>query len=88
MDIKIENQQKPELLARQVKDWPVWGCEPSAFAWHYDRQEQCSILEGEVTVKKGDGEVTIRSGDSVTSPQGPDCVWTVRKPVRKHYFFA
>jgi hypothetical protein len=29
--------------------------------------------------------VTIRGGDYVTFPAGMECVWDIRKPIRKHY---
>ena len=88
MKIKIEKKQPSELQAEGVGKWPIWECESSTFDWHYDQQEQCYILEGEVTVKTADEEVKIAPGDFVTFPQGLDCVWTVTKPIRKHYSFS
>ena len=88
MKIIIEKLQELELENRQVKDWPIWECKPSTFDWHYDKQEQCYILEGEVTVKTANEEVFIKPGDFVTFPRGLDCVWSVTKPIRKHYTFT
>lgn len=88
MKITIEQKQPADLRAEGISNWPIWECEPSTFDWHYDRQEQCYILEGEVTVKTATEEVTIKAGDFVTFPQGLDCVWSVTKPIRKHYCFS
>lgn len=88
MKIKIEKKQPSELQTEGIKSWPIWECEPSTFDWHYDQQEQCYILEGEVTVQTADEEVKIGPGDFVTFPQGLNCVWTVTKPIRKHYSFS
>ena len=88
MKIRIEKKQDAELKTQGVTNWPIWECAPSTFDWHYDQQEQCYILEGEITVKTADEEVSIKPGDFVTFPQGLDCVWTVTKPVRKHYNFS
>ena len=88
MKIRIEKLRDAELRARGIEAWPIWECEPSTFDWHYDQQEQCYILEGEVTVKTAAGEVVINPGDFVTFPKGLDCQWTVKKPVRKHYSFS
>lgn len=87
MKITIEKLPEAEIRTKKIKDWPIWECEPSTFDWHYDQQEQCYILAGEVTVKTAAEEVEIRPGDFVTFPRGLDCVWTVKKPVRKHYSF-
>lgn len=88
MKIIIEKKQPSELQDKGVGNWPIWECEPSTFDWHYDQQEQCYILAGEVTVKTAEEEVVIGPGDFVTFPQGLDCVWKVSKPVRKHYSFT
>lgn len=88
MKIKVEKLPAAELENRQITDWPIWTCEPSTFDWHYDQQEECYILEGEVTVKTADEEVTIKPGDFVTFPEGLDCEWIVNKPIRKHYSFS
>jgi hypothetical protein len=39
-----------------------------------------------VVVTPEEGEpVTVGEGDLVTFPEGMDCTWKVREPVRKHY---
>jgi len=87
MRIVIEQTEKKELARQGVFDWSIWTCEPSVFDWHYNQEESCYILEGEITVKTCHEEVSIRPGDFVTFPRGLDCTWTVTKPVRKHYTF-
>ena len=70
------------------RSWDIWTKEVSEFPWHYDEQEICYFLEGEVVVTPQGGEpVGIRAGDLVTFPVGMSCTWKVLKPVRKHYRF-
>jgi len=88
MKIKIEKGEEKKMAQLGVFNWPVWECEPSVFDWHYDQEESCLILEGEITVKTAYEEVAINPGDYVTFPKGLDCTWTVVKPVRKHYTFG
>ena len=73
---------------KDMQKEPIWTSEVKTFPWHYDDKETCLILEGEVTVKTGDGDVSFGPGDLVTFPQGLDCQWDVKKPVRKHYRFG
>ena len=66
----------------------LWEKEVSRFDWHYDAIEECYLLEGEVEVETPDGgRVVFGAGDFVTFPKDLDCVWEVKKPVRKHYRF-
>ncbi len=88
MKITIEKPDPQKLEKYNVNDWPIWECEPSSFDWHYDQQEQCYILEGEVTVKTSEQEVSFGPGDFVTFPAGLDCRWIVSKAVRKNYSFS
>ena len=72
-----------------VHSWPIWEKEPSAFDWHYDDKETCYLLKGDVTVTTKDGKsVKFGEGDLVTFPKGLDCVWDIKKAVRKHYNFG
>ena len=87
MKIKIDKVDREEMQSQGVLAWPIWECQPSEFKWHYDQEESCYILEGEITVKTADQEVLIRPGDFVVFPRGLDCTWTISKPVRKHYNF-
>jgi len=71
-----------------IRTCPIWEKEPSTFPWHYDEQETCLILEGDVQVRAADETVSFGPGDYVVFPQGLDCVWTITKAVRKHYRFG
>lgn len=85
--ISIEKLGRDKLDAKGVFSWPIWTKETSRFDWHYDEQEQCYFLEGEVTVETPDGNASFGQGDFVTFSEGLTCVWNVKKPVRKHYKF-
>ena len=85
MSIAVRKPTDAEKAA--MAKWPVWSCGVSQFDWHYDSEEHCLILEGEVTVEHADGSVSFGTGDYVVFPKGLDCVWKVRKAVRKHYDF-
>jgi len=87
MKIRIERPTAERLEDLAVKDWPIWECEPSTFDWQYDQEESCYLLEGEVTVKTPSGDVSFAAGDFVVFPKGLECVWNVKKAVRKHYSF-
>ncbi len=88
-EIKVEKLSGEEINQRGISDWPIWTKEISRFDWHYDEQEQCLFLEGDVEVET-DGEETIRigPGDFVTFPKGLSCAWNVKAPVKKHYRFG
>ena len=88
-DIKVTREpSKADLEVLGVWDWPIWEKEVSEFPWHYDMEETCLFLEGEVVVTSEDGEpVAMGKGDLVTFPVGMSCRWDVRQPVRKHYTF-
>ena len=79
---KPNESEKAEMLTK-----PTWGCEVSEFNWHYDSEETCLLIEGEVTVTYDSESVSFGAGDYVTFPQGLSCVWKVTKPVKKHYIF-
>ena len=89
-EIKIEhNPERNKLEKMGVFDWPIWTKEESEFPWHYDEQETCYFLEGEVEVIPDKGSaVKIRKGDLVVFPKGMSCVWKITKAVRKHYNFG
>jgi len=85
MAIIVTRPTEDDLRELGVFGWDIWTCEPSTFDWHYDRKESCYILEGGFTVTAGNEQVRIGPGDFVVFPEGMDCVWEVRSPVRKHY---
>jgi len=83
------NPSAARLEQLGAKKWPIWEKEVSEFPWHYDEQEICYLLGGDVIVTPENGKpVQITKGDLVTFPQGTSCTWKVLKPVRKHYKFG
>ena len=88
MEIKVEVPTEEKLESLGVYSWPIWGKEVSRFSWHYDQQETCYFIEGDVTIEIKDGEkIKIGKGDLVVFPKGIDCVWDIKKPVRKYFNF-
>jgi hypothetical protein len=83
----IEDLSPEEYKKRQIESWPIWEKEVSCFPWTYDGDEECFILEGEVTVETDEGMVYIKPGDFVTFKSGLSCVWDIKKAIRKHYNF-
>ena len=80
--------KKPTDSEREaIMHEPTWGCGVSKFDWHYDAQETCLLVEGEVTVTYDGGSASFGAGDYVTFEKGLSCVWDVTKPVKKHYIF-
>jgi uncharacterized protein len=88
--IIIDHNPSAKLLGDQnITNWLIWEKEVSEFPWHYDEQETCYLLEGDVIVKPDDGEpVHFGKGDLVTFPAGLSCTWKILKTVRKHYRFG
>ena len=86
--IKVERPDEKRLVELGVRSWPIWTKEPSEFPWRYDDQEVCFFLEGDVVVEANGESTRVGVGDLVTFPRGLDCVWKVRKAVRKHYRFG
>ena len=66
---------------------PVWECDVSEFNWHYDSEETCLLIHGEVEVTYANTSVRFGAGDMVIFPKGLTCVWKVTKAVKKHYVF-
>jgi len=90
MDIRIEHQPSLETLQAQgVFEWGIWTKEESEFDWHYDEQETCYFLQGDVVVTPEIGNsVRMGQGDLVIFPAGMSCTWKVLSPVKKHYRFG
>ena len=86
--MKIEVHKPSDKEKKALQQEPIWTCEVKTFPYHYDETETCLILEGEVTVTSSDQRVSFGPGDLVIFPQGLDCTWDVKKPVRKHYKFG
>ena len=83
----VEKIRPDELRARGIDRWPIWTKEPSRFEWTYRGDEQCYIIEGEFTVETDEGTYAIKPGDFVTFSDGLECVWDIKKPVKKYYHF-
>ncbi|MFC1599215.1 cupin domain-containing protein [Candidatus Omnitrophota bacterium] len=84
--IRVEsNPSEERLKGLDTKSWPTWTCDVSEFDWHYDQNEACYFLEGEVTVETSQEKVDIKKGDLVFFPKDLDCKWCIIKPVRKVY---
>lgn len=83
----VKKLTEDEIEQRRMRSWPIWEKEVSRFPYEYDSDEECLILEGEVIVKTDDGNALIQAGDFVIFRKGLQCVWNIRKPVRKHYNF-
>ena len=88
LKVSVEKPTEKKLKDIGVTSWPIWTKEASTFDWYYDEKEACYFLEGEVTVKTPAGEVSFGKGDFVTFPQGLQCVWHIKKAVKKHYKFG
>jgi len=86
MPIEIRKPTPEEEV--HMKTCPTWEKEPSVFPWHYDQQETCLVLEGEVSVVTDDQTVSFGAGDYVVFPQGMDCTWNIKQKIRKHYQFG
>ena len=88
-DITIEHNASPmKLEIMGVYDCPVWDKEVSTFAWTYDKEEVCYLLEGAATVTpQGGVPVNIEAGDLVRFPKGLQCTWQIHAAVSKHYQF-
>jgi uncharacterized cupin superfamily protein len=86
-EITVEHNPSPaKLEVMGVYDWPIWTKEISQFSWHYDSNETCYILEGEVIVTPTGGQpVQLSEGDLVTFPAGMSCTWQIQSNIRKHY---
>lgn len=86
--IKIESPTPEQLTQQGTLNWPIWEKEASRFDWHYDSEEVCYLLAGQVTVYYGDHQqVSFGKGDMVTFPAGLDCIWQIDEEVKKHYQF-
>ena len=88
--IQVSRSCTDEVIASEgIRSWPIWSCGVSCFPWHYDDQERCLLLEGDVTVTPDGGEpVRFGAGDLVCFSAGLSCTWEVHEPVRKHYRFG
>ena len=86
MKIKVTRPENEALEQAGVFDWPIWEKEVSRFDWHYDTEETCYLLEGEVAVTTPEGRtVHFGAGDMVYFPAGLSCTWDISVAVKKHF---
>jgi uncharacterized cupin superfamily protein len=83
----IQKLSQKEIEERKIKSWPIWEKEVSRFEHTYDGDEECLFLEGEVVIETKEENFTIVPGDFVTFRDGLECIWDIKRPVRKHYNF-
>jgi len=85
----IRHADDADLSKRGITGWPIWEKEVSTFPWHYDSEETCYFLAGDVIVTPGGGTpVSMGKGDIAIFPAGMSCTWEIRQAVRKHYRFG
>ncbi len=77
-----------DLKNLNVFSWPQWTSDIKRFNWEYSDTETCYFLEGKVVVETDEGKIEIEKGDLVQFPKGLKCVWDVKEPVKKHYYFG
>ena|GEM_PF-4918015 len=63
MTIIVKKPNEAEKAEMSTK--PVWECGVSEFDWHYDSEETCLLIEGDVTVSYGGGFNTPPLGELV-----------------------
>ena len=62
----------------------AWSCTKGRFRWHYQVDEMCHILSGEVFITDQSGiERRLGPGETVLFPAGSVSVWRVTQDVRK-----
>jgi uncharacterized protein len=83
----IQRLTSQEIEERQIKKWPIWEKEVSRFEHDYEGDEECLFLEGEVVIETNDSNYSIAAGDFVIFQDGLQCIWDIKRPVRKHYNF-
>lgn len=88
LGVTITKLSHEELKKRGIFDWEIWEKEVSVFDYHYDTDEQCYFLEGEVVVTTKSAEYKISKDDFVVFPKGLSCTWNISVPVKKHYLFG
>ncbi len=83
----VQHLNEDEIKQKGIRNWSIWTKEVSRFPWKYDGVEQCLFLEGDVIIETKEGNTTIQQGDFVTFEDGLECIWDIRKAVKKHYNF-
>ena len=89
MKMSKKKPSKEDLKKMKVESWGTWSKEISEFDWSYGDTETCYILEGDVEVidpQTGE-KIEFTKGDLVQFEKGLNCIWKVKKPIRKYYSF-
>ena len=62
----------------------AWSCTKGRFRWHYQVDEMCHVLAGEVFVTDPSGSTRrLGPGDTAFFPAGSTSVWQVTADIRK-----
>ncbi len=91
VDKKATMETHPATSAEiaMTKSWGNWSKEPSKFDYSYDERETCYILEGEAEVSdKAGNKISFKKGDWVVFYPGLECVWDIKKTIKKKYNFG
>jgi uncharacterized cupin superfamily protein len=83
----IQRLTPQEIGERQILKWPIWEKEVSRFEHRYDGAEECLFLQGEVVIETKESNYSISPGDFVIFQDGLECIWDIKRPVKKHYNF-
>lgn len=86
-NLNIKKLSENEIAQRGIRSWPIWEKEVSRFSYVYDADEECLIIDGEVVVETNEGHFKIKAGDFVEFKDGLECIWDIKKPIRKYYNF-
>lgn len=87
MTIEVEKATNERLKELGIEGWGKWECDISRFAWEYDCDERCYILEGEAEIEHEKGKTKIEKDDIVLFKKGLKCTWNVKSPIKKLYRF-
>jgi len=83
----VKKLSPEEIEKRGIRHWPIWTKEVSRFSHLYEGDEECLFLEGEVVIETKEGKFSIKPGDFAVFKDGLECIWDIKKPVKKHYNF-
>ena len=85
--VEITPMTPEEAQKLGIDSWSKWECEPSVFDWAYSARETCFVFEGDVVVTADGEDYHITPNTLVVFPKGMQCIWNVRKTIKKAYKF-
>jgi uncharacterized protein len=85
--LEIHKPEEDEINQKGIRNWPVWEKGISRFKHTYEEDEHCLFIEGEVIIESEEDKVKLHPGDYVIFRNGLNCIWDIRKPVKKYYHF-